>query len=503
MGSSITPVKSAFTRVFLIEGRARGDHKPSYESCLRMMGVSQSFGDIEKIENPDPYEYGKFIEIGSVRGATERVTTSLEGRYAQSLISDLLKLARKGCAIDAQLHIGVCTDPSDFMTFEKTLILEQAYLTGYNTEDLGALASGDNAAVNETADISAKEVYELVPLSYGEKASSIVTNEVVDAVLCDSPSCGDCADESDGCQKIFAISLLAGGSPSTPADILFSPNKGTTWYAHDIDTLTVAQSPDGVECIGQYVAVVSNSAGSVSYALISDFDALIDPVFTEITTGFVAGGGPNAIFVIGNIAYIVGNGGYIYKSEDITAGVTVLDAGATTLATLNDVHAYSEELVVAVGNGGVVVYSENGTTFAVTSTSPVGIGVNLNCVFAKSETEWWVGGSNGRLYYTLDGGDTWVQKAFPGSGSGVVYDIEFATDSEAFLSHSTAALAGRILRSYDGGYQWKVSPERTGATIPANVKINTIVTCPQDPNFVAGFGLKAAADGFVVVGSGS
>lgn len=60
MGSSITPVKSAFTRVFLIEGRARGDHKPSYESCLRMMGVSQSFGDIEKIENPDPYEY----EIG-------------------------------------------------------------------------------------------------------------------------------------------------------------------------------------------------------------------------------------------------------------------------------------------------------------------------------------------------------------------------------------------------------------------------------------------------------
>ena len=53
MAGSFTPVKTPNTRVFLIEGRARGDHAPSYVSGMRMMGVAQGFGDVERIENPD------------------------------------------------------------------------------------------------------------------------------------------------------------------------------------------------------------------------------------------------------------------------------------------------------------------------------------------------------------------------------------------------------------------------------------------------------------------
>jgi len=497
-----TPLKTAHSRVFMIEGRARGDHQPTYESCLRMTGVSQSFGDIERIENPDPYEYGKFIEIGEVRGAIERATTSLEGRYAISLISDLLRLATKGCAVDVQAHFGACTDPSDFNTFEKVLILESAYLTSYDTEDLGALASGDNAAVNETAEISAKLIYEAVPMTYGEKAGTIITNELIDAALCDSASCGDCQDESDGCQRIYAISLQAGGSPSTPPDVVFTPDGGTTWYAHDIDTLGAAEDPSGIDCFGDYVVVVSADTGTLHYALKSEFEDLVDPTFTEVATGFAVGAGePQAIFVIGNTAFIVGNDGYIYKSTDITAGVTQLDAGTVTTSTLNDVHGISEEMIVAVGDNGDVVYTENGSTFSRTTTDPVGVGVSLNCVFVKSKTEWWVGSSAGRLYYTLDGGDSWNEKAFPGSGSGVVYDIEFASDSVAFLSHATSTPAGRILRSFNGGYSWKLSPERSGATIPANDRINVLVPCKNNVNFVAGFGLADnGSDGYAVVG---
>jgi len=504
MGNSYTPAVTADSRVFLIEGRARGDHAPSYESCIRMTALSQSFGDVERIECPDPYQYGKFVEVGSVRGGTERATTSLEGRYARDLISDLLKLARKNCAVDVQLHLGSCTDPSDFDTFTKAVILEQAYLTNFGTEDLGTLDSGGNAVINETADISAKEVYEVVPISFGIKAGSIVANEVVDAALCDSASCGDCEEESDGCQKIYAVTVAAGGSPATSPDILFTPDKGITWYSHDIETITGGDAASGVECVGAYVVVVSNDSGSLHYALKSEFEDLLDPDFTEVLTGFVAGGEPNAIFAIGNKAFVAGDGGYIYSSEDITSGVDVLDAGVSTTSALNDVHAFSEEMVVAVGNNGVVLYSENGTTFALTATAPVGFGVNLNCVFVKSEKEWWVGSSAGGLFYTLDGGDSWTAKAFPGSGAGAVHDIEFATDSVAYLSHATAAPVGRIFRSYDGGYSWKATPERTGATLPDNDRVNVLVTCPEDVNFVAGFGLAGdGTDGYVVVGSAS
>lgn len=501
MAGSFVPTKTANSRVFLIEGRARGDHKPSYEYALRMAGVSQGFGDIEKIENPDPYNYGKYVEIGSIRGATERVTTTLEGRYAMSLQSTLLELARKGCSADVQLHIGKCTDPSDPNTFEKALVLEDAYLTNWSTEDLGNLASGDEAVVNESADISAKEVYEVLPISFGEKAGSIVTNEVLDVTICDAASCGDCEVESSGCDKIYAVTKGSGGSPATIPDIVFTIDKGVTWYAHDIDVYSSSEDADAVACQGSYVVVVSGDADSLAYALKSEIDSLVDPTWTEVTTGFVAAGSPRDIDVANGVAWICGDLGYIYSSADVTAGVSVIDAGTVTAANLVAIDAYTDTFIVAVGNSGVILYSSNGETFAL-ATAPVGIGVNLTCVFVKSESEWWVGTDTGRLYYTIDGGDTWTEKSFPGSGAGDVYDIQFATDSVGYLSHSTATPAGRILRSYDGGYSWQVAPEKSG-TIPANEKMNALAVCESDPNFVVGVGLKTTGggDGFVVLGS--
>lgn len=503
MAGTSTPLKTPNSRVFLIEGRARGDHKPSYESGLRMMGVSQGFGDIERVEVPDPYEYGKYVEVAQIRGAEERATTSLEGRFAMSLKSTLLELARRKCAADVQLHIGKCTDPSLFNTFEKIIVLEQAYLTNYGTDDLGNLASADEAVVNENADISAKELYEILPLSFGTKAGSIVTNELVDATLCDYASCGDCEDESSGCEKVYAISKAAGGSPSTPADIVFTVDGGVVWYAHDIDSLGAAEDPNGIDCLGAYIIVVSNASNSLHYALKSIVDGLTDPTWTEVTTGFVTGGEPNAIFSVGGKAFIVGDSGYVYVTEDPTAGVTVLDAGTATVDNLLDVEALSETFIVAVGNNGAIILSEDGVNFAAV-TSPVGVAINLNFICLKNESEWWVGTSTGRLYYTIDGGDTWTEKAFPGSGSGVCYDMQFASDTVAILSHATSTPSGRLLRSYDGGYSWQVLPERAGATLPANDRVNKVVVCSEDVNWVTGVGLNDnGSDGIILMGGTS
>jgi hypothetical protein len=499
-GSTLTPLKTAYSRVFLLEGRARPDHQPSYEYSLRAQAASQGFGDVTAIENPKKYRYGEFDEIGETQAGTERVTTTLEGRYARDLQSELLRLARKRCAIDVQLHMGACQDPSDFNKFDKVLVFEKASLTSYDTEDLGALQSDQEAAVNESVGISAREMYEILPITFGEKAGSIVTNEILDMVFCDVESCGDCEDESDGCAKVYGISSAAGGSPSTPADLVFSLDGGVTWYAHDIDTLGASDDPSGVDCVSSYVVVVSNASASLHYVLKSAVDALGDPAFTEVTTGIVSGGEPNAIFSLGSVGFIAGDAGYIYKVTDPTAGVTVLDAGSATISVLNDIHAISEDVIVAVGNDGSVVYTENGETFAA-ATSPVGVGVDLNCVFVKNDTEWWVGTSGGQVFYTLDGGATWTEKAFTGSGSGVVRDIQFSTDSVAWIAHDTSAPLGRVLRSYDGGYQWQVVPEREGASMPLNDRINALAVCSFDPNLVIGGGLADnGSDGFIVVG---
>lgn len=498
---AIKPAQSAYSRLFVIDGGARFDRRPIYLSVARLTGVSRGYGDVTPIEVPHPNQAGKFIIIGNTRGAVERPTASIEGRFPMASLSTLMKIASGGCTFDVHLHFGSCTDMSDFTTFEKAIILEGAIASTYSTDDLGALASGDNALVNETVEFSAEHLYEMVPMSLTEKASNIVTNEVVDVALCDSASCGDCGDASDGCQKIFAVTLGGGGSPSTPPDVLYSRDGGISWVAYDVNSATVATNPTAIGCVDKYVVVVAdNGSVGLHYALKSDFESGAAPAFSNVTAGFTAGRYGNAVSAYGSSMFIAADGGYVYKTQDPTAGVSAMTAGEVVADDLEAIHAYSDDMVVAVGRNGAVVYTLNGNTFSA-ATRPVGVGVNLNAVLALNESNWIVGASNGNLYYTTNGGKSWTAKSFPGSGSGSVTALAYATKSVLYMAHTSAAGAGRILRSLDGGNSWKLLPDTTTGTMPPNDRINALVSCYYNPNMLVAVGLgDNGTDGIVVVG---
>jgi photosystem II stability/assembly factor-like uncharacterized protein len=228
-------------------------------------------------------------------------------------------------------------------------------------------------------------------------------------------------------------------------------------------------------------------------------DVDYDETWTEIATGFV--GAPNDCdrAVGGRYLYVVGDSGYVYRTDDITAGVTVMDAGVATAENLNRVHAFSDDFVVAVGDDGAIVYTEDGLSWGAV-VGPVGAGTNLTAVWVQGDTVWMVGTSTGYLYYTVNKAATWTAKGFPGSGAGSVMDINFANMSVGYLAHVTATPAGRIMRTYDGGYSWNILPEGTG-TITANDRIDRVAACIFDQNFVIGVGLADdATDGVIVVG---
>jgi hypothetical protein len=296
------------------------------------------------------------------------------------------------------------------------------------------------------------------------------------------------------------LSDATAGSPPGIPDIVFSLDGGLTWYAHDIDTLTTGVNPNALACVGQYLVVVSNADNALHYTLLANMTNLVDPVFTRVAVGFVGGGEPNDIWSVGNKAWIVGDLGYVYVLTDPTAGVTVQDAGEATRSQLNAVHALNANFAVAVGNDGEIIVSENGTNWAQTLASPLGIGDNLTSVWVKSKTEWHVTADNGNLYFTLDGGETWTLNAFDGSGAGVTEAIVFATDSIAYLSHTTAADVGRLLASFDGGYSWIVLPQGPGL-MPVSQEFTAIAACQADPKLLVAVGDEDATDGIIVVGA--
>lgn len=488
--------RTDFSRVFLQRWGSGPASQPLYEGLWKAGAVSWGQGDAPSIKIPDPNTYGNFLRVGKIPGEPDDPSLTITSRFTMDL-SDMLKLAKDGCDHTLHIHIGRCKDPKDFNRgWEKALILEKARVTSYSTDDLGALDPSERAIVNEEVPFTGEDYYEVKPLVLSEQAASQVVQEVVDIVVCDSQSCGFCGLPSDGCSIVFGVTLSAGGSPGLPAEVVYTEDGGSTWGDTNILTLAAAENPDALACVGVNLVVISEDSNSIHYAEIAD---ILDGTETwvEVLTGFVVNGEPRDIFAAGSsFVWIVGAGGYIYFTADVTAGVEVQSAGGATTQVLNAIHGFDTLNLVAVGASNAVVYTTDGGITWQSVTGPA-VGVALNTIFMRTETEWWVGTAGGQLWYTRDSGQSWTQKAFSGSSAGQVRDITFITPSVGFMAHDTAAAAGRIFRTIDGGYSWYVLPEGTGA-IPTNDKVNALAGC-SDVNIIYGGGLAGnAVDGFVV-----
>jgi photosystem II stability/assembly factor-like uncharacterized protein len=492
-------VESSFSRVFLMKNRANPLRAPIYEGLMRAGAMTLDQGKLTTIWIPDPENYGKYLVAGKIPGEPGLPQLSIDARYTTDL-SDLLKMVNDGCDHDIQVHIGACKNPQDFNGgWSKVIVLEGARENSYATTDIGSLMPSQRTEVVETAKFEGQVLYELKPMEFSEKAATQINDEVVGVVFCDSPSCGTCGITSDGCSVIFAVTKSSGGSPGLLASVVFTTDGGSNWQNDPIDSLGASDSPTGLACVGGNLVVISDSGLALSWAPLADIIAGVE-TWQQMSLGFVAAKGPRAILsVTQSLTLIVGSGGYIYSSDDPTSSVNVLDAGNATVNNLNAVAAADLENFVAVGAANTVVFSTDGGANWETVTGPA-VGIVLTSVEAISRTEWWVGGANGKLYFTNNSGLTWAEKAFPGSGSGSVGAIKFASPTVGYLAHATSTPKGRILRTINGGFSWYVLPEGKG-TMPANNRINALAVCP-DMNKVYGGGLASnGTDGILVAGS--
>ena len=494
-------LSNSFTRVWLTPFSAGPGNQPSYEGLARVDTPDWALGDISPIHVPDPDRYGAFLVAGKIRGAQALPTMSLQWRYTADRSSVLDRIVRNSCDHDIQIHIGECQDPQDFNGgWTKILILERAGATNWTTSQLGTLSPDERALVNEDVPFTGEILYHIYRMIYEEQAASEIVQEIVDVVICDTVTCGACGLPSNGCDRVLALTLSAGGSPGLPAEIVFSEDGGLTYSDTNITTLAANEDPNEMACVGINMVVISEDSESLHYAPLADIFAGTE-VWTEVTNGFVVAFGPLAIHSESpRHTWIVGETGYIYFTSDPTASVVVQDAGVATSQNLLSVHAYDILNVVAVGESNALVNTRNGgdTWTAILGPNP---GVNLNTIWMRGPDEWLVGDAGGQLWYTLDGGANWTEKVFPGSGAGVVRDVHFATRSVGYMSHDTAAPLGRVLRTINGGFSWYVAPEGN-TSVPANDRFNMLAPCINDPNVMWAGGLgDDASDGILVKGS--
>lgn len=347
---------------------------------------------------------------------------------------------------------GACKKPNDFLNGWSDWVKIYSYgEAGPRTEDGQTTFSDDNQSTVKV-EFQCAAIYKIASLNFGEKASPEVEREVVDLVYASAIDCGNCGINDDGTQRIYALTKSSGaGSPGTPAEVIYTVNGGATWAQTNISTLGGTTDPTGIEVAGGYLIVLDTAGNGYHFAELNPLTG-VPGSWTQVTAGFVASKQPNDIYVAAaNEIYFCGNGGYLYKSTDVPSGVQVISAGAATTNNLQRIKGL-DDTIVAVGDLGTILKSLNrGATFATVTLSPTS--ATVRAVEVLDDYRYWVGTSGGKVYYTDNGGEFFVEQALPGGTYTVIDDIVAATDEVIHVSARVSS-TGRLITTWCGGQLW-------------------------------------------------
>ena len=501
-------VVQSHKRAFLQFGGPRPGNLLKYygqdAQYFAITGVGSNEAKVDPIWVKDPVTNGYRL-IARKFGPPDLAKASLELYEKHGFIPR--QLGKIGCSFNMYELTGACADLSDFTRGWTDYVLIYSYATVTN-KDLGnRFDFGDDAAITDKLELVLSDLYPVGPLSFGDNATTMIDLEVMDVVYGSKAQCGNCGPEDDGTKRIYAIVKSSGGSPGLPSEIIWTTDGGATWNQSNITGMAVAEDPVAIDVVGRYLDVLSRTAGGATTGgyYISEIDPITGTpgAWTKVTNGFVASKQPNDIYVANpREVYICADGGYVYKATDVSAGVFVLSAGAATVQNLNRIDGI-DEAIVAVGNAGAVIRSTNrGATFAAL-TAPSG--ADIKALETLNKNRIWVGTGTGFVYYTLNGGVSWVELFFSGCESGTVLDIVFATDEVGYIAHTNSTPTGKVWATWDGGQSWTNNTPRI-ANLPTSLRFNRMAYPPKGDSMTAAnnliiAGLAAAgSDGILLLG---
>lgn len=487
MANDTNTVKSAEARIFVQVDGPSPANPYYYVGCLSLGGLSEELGAGTPVYCPSSDQRNKFDIIDIVPSVQGLPTTDFTQRMDRFLQDFWWDLRKRGCRLHGVVVLSNCARPDDIDQFDSKIILQSFRLTNFSLPELNSLAGDNNAAVDLTGSLEMMAFNPVRRLRWGEKLDSVILAEALDAVFVPDVDCADC----NAPKHVYILTTANSGSPGLSSQIVYSLDGGNTGAPIDIPTLG-GLSGNRLAAVGLYLVVVSEANGAHHWSLLSNIDAGVTS-WSRVNSGYVATKSPRCIFSASPTrTYIGAAGGYIYLMTNPTTPVTVLTDGSITAQNVNDIHGKGR-LILSGGNSNTLLYSDNqGETFTlITGPEP---GQNLSAVWLIDENIWWVGTGNGNLYYTKNGGSSWVE-ATPDPALTVVNRIWFVDDIVGYFSGQIGggSSAARIYRTTDNGYSWhNGAPYLTG--LPAAERYNAVVA--DDYNTVLAVGrVGAGGDG--------
>lgn len=419
------------------------------------------------------------------------------------------------CPVTVYEAVGTCRELSDLDRgwSEFALIWEQGRIT---TKDLGDRVATDN---DDKVMTSLEVTYRggmtpITGVSIGTASVVIDNVNILDVEYGRNVQCSNCGVANDGSGWVYALAesetgYFYDGYPN----VLYNTAKGVgSWLNSGITVAGAGEDPVALKQFGNYLVVLSRLAGGATtgglyYAELSEYG--IPGSWSKVVSGFEAAKQPNDMFVVGNALYIAADGGVIYKSTNITSGVTKIHDGGATTQNLTRIHG-TDGIVIAGGNSGALIKSvDNGNSWTLLTTA-LAANTSITAVWAISPYLFWfgtggAGSDRGKMYYTEKAGTTFTNKSFSGDGAGSVTAIAFATPVVGWFTHNTATPTGRLFSTITRGKTWLNSTPRV-LDLPSSYQLNRIAlpaVAHQSirANTIALAGLKTSVNGALFYGN--
>lgn len=397
-------------------------------------------GTIDPLFIPDPAKAGRYTLIGRTRNAPELPTMTVEAHEKRGGLPRYL--LDRFCDNNFYVVRGLCVDLSDFYQAEDYVdIFSRFRFEG--TIGRGGLytRTGDDPRTN-TITLKGVSNYQKGLISFGEEAATDVVVEVIDGVFGTNVNCSECGLANDGSRVAYVVTRANVGSPIAPGQVLYTTDGGANWTPNSITGIGSVNEVRFIDIAGSSLFVGTNST-TLFYAPLNQTTGA-PGTWTSVTLTAAL----TDTWVQSQSAIYFSAATGVYRTLSIGTAPTLIANGALNLNRITGLG----ETIVAVGNTGTVYASlNNGSTWAVAVAPSAN---NLNAVAVVSATEWWVGDAAGGLFQTTDGGNSWTQITnWPGSGTGAIEDILFATREIMYISHTVSSTA-RLILSLDGGFSF-------------------------------------------------
>lgn len=490
------PIKVSQRSIFLQEGGSSPATKPLYRGEMSLGGINTPQGDITPIQLPNPAQAGIWDNIDTIQGAQGLPTSDFTARCNYEIYLKWEELKRRRCPVNIFIKTDSCGRKDDIKSWELMKIVVASYITDYTDGVVNPLTGDDEAVLDVTGSYTGLREILIKTLTFEEVADATLLAEAVDGFYAGSASCGGkCGERKDECHECYVLQSVNSGSPGLSSALVLSIDNKQTWDRIDIPTLG-GVSAHAMANAGSYIVVISNNQAKHHFISFTNAKALNTLGWSSISTNYTGG-----LYSIWSKSpaetYIGGAGGYAYKLSDPTGEPTVLTDGSLTTENLTQVKGWGSTVVFAGNTGKVLVSFNDGLSFtvrAITLKDGSVITGNVTALALISPRTWFLAAGN-KVYYTLDGGLTYVEKAL-GDTLTVINDINFYDETVGYMSVEIAG-AARVYRTFDSGSSWDYeAPSIQG--LPSAQRISFVEACGHN-EVMAGGRVSVGGDGLLAI----